>query len=451
MRRCPGSGAGPIDRAGHRSLHPTNPVRDHRHVRPLALLLLAAACAAPASSAPDTTAVPAGESATAAAPAPAANCPPLETRPPNAAAQQPAFEGQTRACGVASSLPYDVQVVATGLANAWAVEPLPDGRFLVTEKPGQMRIVSAAGELGAPITGVPAVDARRQGGLLDVALSPSFATDRTIFWSFTEPREGGNGTSVARGRLSADMTALEDVRVILRTRPTYENNMHFGSRLAFGPDGMLYVTMGERSAREMREQAQQLDSHLGKILRITPDGAAPQDNPFVGREGALPEIWSLGHRNIQAATFDPQGRLWSIEHGTRGGDELNLIEAGNNYGWPIQAYGVEYNGQPIAVAEPQRPNTEQPVYYWDPVIAPSGAEVYEGNAFPDWQGDLFVGGLASQRLVRLEIANGRVAREEHLLTDRSKRIRDVREGPNGHLYVVTDGANGELWRIVPRG
>ena len=418
---------------------------------PLTALAFAAACAAPASSAPDTTSATAtaGPAAGPAAAPPAANCPPLETRPANVPEQQPAFAGQTRACGIASSLPYEVQVVAQGLANPWAVEPLPDGGLLVTEKPGRLRVVSATGQIGEPIAGVPAVDARGQGGLLDVALSPGFATDRTIFWSFSEPREGGNGTSVARGRLSADMARLEDVRVILRTQPTYSNNMHFGSRLAFGPDRMLYVTMGERSDRPMREQAQQLGSHLGKILRVTPDGAAPPDNPFVGREGALPEIWSLGHRNIQAATFDAQGRLWDIEHGTQGGDELNLIEKGENYGWPIQAYGEEYNGQPIPSAEPQRPNTVQPVYFWDPVIAPSGAEVYEGGAFPDWRGDVFVGGLKGQRLVRLELQDGRVVGEEHLLKDRGRRIRDVREGPDGLLYVVTDGSNGELWRIVP--
>ncbi len=425
-------------------------MRHDRSVRPLALVLLAAACAAPASSAPDTTAAPAGESATAAAPAPAANCPPLETRAANAPSQQPAFPGQTRACGITSSLPYDVQVVATGLDRAWSVEPLADGRFLVTEKPGRMRIVSASGQLGEPITGVPAVDARGQGGLLDIVLSPGFATDRTIYWSFSEPRQGGNGTSVARGRLNADMTALEDVRVIVRTQPTYDGDKHYGSRLLFGPDGMLYVTMGERSDRPMREQSQQLNSHLGKVLRVTPDGAAPPDNPFVGREGALPETWSLGHRNIQAAAFDAQGRLWVIEHGARGGDEVNLVEKGKNYGWPVQAYGIEYSGQPIPTAAPQREGMEQPVYYWDPVIAPSGAQWYAGSAFPDWQGDLFVGGLAGQRLVRLEMENNRVVGEEHLLADRGKRIRDVREGPDGNLYVVTDGPNGELWRIVPR-
>lgn len=380
----------------------------------------------------------------------AQQCTPLETRDPNASGQRPAFPGQTRACGVRSNARFDVTVVARGLNKPWSVEPLPDGSLLVTEKPGRMRIVSAAGQVGAPIAGVPAVDGRGQGGLLDAALSPSFATDRTVFWSFTEPREGGNGTSVARGRLSADGTRLEDVRVILHTRPTYANNMHFGSRLAFGPDGMLYVTMGERSDRATRPQAQDPGSHLGKILRIAPDGSVPRDNPFVGQAGKLPEIWSMGHRNVQAAAFDSRGQLWEVEHGTRGGDELNRIEKGKNYGWPIQAYGQEYNGSPIATAQTQRPGTEQPVYYWDPVIAPSGAQFHSGRGFPAWRGSLFVGALREMRLVRLEMRGGRVTGEEHLLTDRQRRIRDVREGADGALYLVTDDDNGELWKVAPR-
>ena len=380
----------------------------------------------------------------------AGQCTPIETRDPNAADQSPAFEGQTRVCSVKSSTEFDVVVVARGLEFPWSVEPLADGNLLVTEKPGRLRIVSAAGEIGQPISGLPEVAARGQGGLLDVALSPSFDTDRTIYWSFSEPRDEGNATSVARGVLSADRSSLSDVRVIFRSLPSFDGGQHFGSRLAFAPDGKLFITLGERSDRSMRPQAQQMDSHLGKIIRINPDGSVPEDNPFVGQEGARPEIWSLGHRNVQAAAIDADGRLWEVEHGTRGGDELNLVEKGKNYGWPITAYGIEYSGQPIPDATTTRDGTEQPVYYWDPVIAPSGAQFYSGDAFPEWKGNLFVGGMKDKRLVRLVIENERVVGEEHLLTDRDQRVRDVRQGPDGALYMVTDQENGELWKLVPR-
>ena len=377
-------------------------------------------------------------------------CTALETRTPNADEQSPAFAGQTRACGLRTDPALEVTVVARGLEKPWAVEPLPNGDLLVTEKPGRMRIVTANGLTLEPISGVPSVDARGQGGLLDVALSPSFGTDRTIFWSFTEPRDGGNGTSVARGVLSVDRKSLSDVRVIYRTLPTYNGTMHYGSRLTFGTDGTLYITTGERSDTPMRSFAQSLESHLGKVLRIRPDGSAPPDNPFVNTPSAQPQIFSLGHRNPQAASLDSQGRLWIVEHGANGGDELNLIQKGKNYGWPVQAYGEEYSRRDIASAETQRAGMEQPVYYWDPVIAPSGAQWYTGDAFPAWKGNLFVGALKEMRLVRLVIQNDRVVGEEHLLSDRGKRIRDVRQGPDGFLYLVTDDANGELWRVAPR-
>lgn len=378
-----------------------------------------------------------------------AQCKPLETREANAPNQRPAFAGQTRACAVKSNVAYDVVVLAKGLEHPWAVEPLPGGDLLVTEKPGRMRIVTAQGELREPISGVPPVDARGQGGLLDVALSPTFGTDRTIFWSYAEPREGGNGTAVARGVLAEDRSSITQVRVIFRALPTYKGDKHYGSRLAFGPDGMLYITMGERSDAPMRKYAQQLDSHLGKILRIKPDGGVPDDNPYGGRAGARPEIWTLGHRNIQAAAFDLDGRLWVVEHGTRGGDELNLIEKGRNYGWPLVAYGIEYSGRPIPDAVTAREGFEQPVYYWDPVIAPSGAQFYTGAALPSWQGSLFTGALKDKRLVRLTLTNNRVTGEEHLLLARGKRVRDVRQDADGALYVVTDESNGELWKIAP--
>lgn len=414
-----------------------------------ASLLMLAACTPAAENGArttaDTSAPPASQPAR-----PPADCEPLETRPKEAPHQTPAFEAQTRACEQPSNVAFDVGVVASGLVHPWAVEPLPDGSFLVTERPGRMRVITANGQVGEPLAGLPRVHAEGQAGLLDVALSPSFATDRTIFWSFSEPRDGGNGTSVARGVLSTDRTRLENVSVIFRALPTYANNMHYGSRLAFGSDGMLYISTGERSDRQMRQYAQRLDNHLGKVLRIRPDGTVPDDNPLVGRDGAQPEIWTIGHRNIQAMTFDPQGRLWVIEHGARGGDELNLIERGDNYGWPVQAYGIEYSGQPIAGASPNPGQFTQPVYYWDPVIAPSGATWYTGSAFPAWRGSLFIGALRDQRLVRVVIDGGRVVGEEHLLRDRGQRIRDVRQGPDGALYVVTDQENGQLWRISPR-
>lgn len=383
-------------------------------------------------------------------PALAADCKPLETRRPNADGQKPERPDQTRACEAKSNVAFDVVVVATGLEKPWAVEPLPGGDLLVTEKGGQMRVVSAAGKVGAPIAGVLPVDSRGQGGLLDVALSPAFESDRTIYWSFTEPQSGGNSTAVAKSVLSADRARVEQVKVIFRAAPTYNNNMHYGSRVLVGPDGMVYVTLGERSDKPMREHAQRLNSHLGKIVRVKPDGAAAEGNPFAGTAGALPEIWSLGHRNIQAAAFDEKGRLWEIEHGTQGGDELNLIEKGKNYGWPVVAYGEEYSGQPIPGAVTSRPGMEPPVYYWDPVIAPSGAQFYTGNAFPAWRGNLFVGSLKDKKLVRLVLDKDRVVGEEHLLGGRNQRVRDVRQGPDGALYVVTDERMGELWKIVPR-
>jgi glucose/arabinose dehydrogenase len=396
------------------------------------------------------------------------NCTPLETRTANAAQLKPAFAGQTRACGVKSDVVFDVVVITKNLDKPWAVEPLPNGDFLITEKSGNLRIVSSKGEVGQPIGGLlpvkqdgvsavsgqgglPPITARGQGGLLDVALSPNFEKDRTIFWSFSEQREGGSGTSVGRGVLSQDFKNLEQVRVIFRAMPTYNNGLHFGSRLAFGPDGMLYITLGDRFDKTTtRPQAQQLGSHLGKIIRINPDGSVPDDNPFVKQSGALPEIWTLGHRNVQSATFDDKGRLWTVEHGAQGGDEVNLIEKGKNYGWAVISYGEEYSGDAIAGGATQKEGYEQPVYYWDPVIAPSGAQFYTGAAFPAWRGSLFVGALKEQRLVRLVIKDNRVVGEEHLLADRNQRIRDVRQGNDGALYVVTDQSNGELWKITPK-
>jgi glucose/arabinose dehydrogenase len=412
-----------------------------------ALAFAGSACAQGSGKPADAAA---SQSATGAAEGGTAGCTPLETRDPNAPNQRPAFQGQTRTCGVKSNVDFNVTVLAKGLEHPWAVEPLPGGDLLVTEKPGRLRVVTAGGQVGEPIAGLPKVDARGQGGLLDVALSPKFDSDNTIYWSYSEPRQGGNATSVARAVLSGDRRRLEQVKVIFRAMPTYDGTMHYGSRLAFAPDGTLYITLGERSDKPMRPQAQQLDSDMGKIVRINPDGSAPKDNPFVGQSNARPEIWSLGHRNIQAAAFDPQGRLWEVEHGTNGGDELNLVQKGKNYGWPLVAYGEEYSGQPIPRAVTAKEGTEQPVYYWDPVIAPSGMQFYTGDAFPAWKGSVFIGGMKDTKLVRLTLENDRVTGEEHLLQDRRQRVRDVRQGPDGALYIVTDQDNGELWKVAPR-
>lgn len=378
------------------------------------------------------------------------DCEPIDIGEPNTPEQRPTFEGQTRACEMSSETQFDVQVLTKNLEKPWAVEPLPDGDLLITEKPGRMRIISASGQIGNPIAGVPEVDSRDQGGLLDVALSPDFGSDRMIYWSYSEPRRGGNGTSVARARLSDDRSRLENVQVIFQALPTYNGTLHYGSRLAFGPDGMLYITLGERSDKEIRPQAQQMDSHMGKIIRIAPDGKIPNDNPFANDDKGLPAIWTLGHRNVQSAAFNSQGQLWIVEHGPQGGDEVNLIEKGKNYGWPIVTFGEEYSGAAVPDAVTTKEGYVDPVYYWDPVIAPSGAQFYSGSAFPEWQGNLFVGGLRAQVLVRLRIENNRVTGEEHLLGDRKQRIRDVRQGPDGALYLVTDQQNGELWKITPR-
>jgi glucose/arabinose dehydrogenase len=424
----------------------------------LAALTLAAGCTGPGTKSAGGVAGTASGTTTAATATPAplpANCTPLETRAPNATGQTPAFPGQTRICGVASNVAFDVVELTKSLDHPWAVEPLPDGRLLVTERAGRLRIVSASGQVGEPIAGLPAVAAGGQGGLLDVALGPTFAQDRTIFWTFSEPRDGGNGTAIGRGTLSADGTKVEGVQIIFHVQPTYNGRQHFGSRIAFGPDGMLYASFGERSDTPMRPNAQRLDGHLGKVIRIRPDGSVPPDNPFVGRAEAKPEIWTLGHRNPQGLAFDAQGRLWQVEHGTRGGDELNLIQRGKNYGWPLQAYGIEYSGaQPITSAlgpsAPAVAGMEQPTYFWDPVIAPSGLQFYTGNAFPAWRGSLFVGGLGGKKLVRLVLDGTRVVGEEWLLADRNQRIRDVKQGPDGLLYVVTDENAGALWKLVPR-
>lgn len=377
----------------------------------------------------------------------------LETRPANNPEQQPAFVGQTRAPGVKTDQALTHAVVASGLEHPWGLAALPDGRWLVTEKPGRLRIITAQGQVGDPIQGLPAVDARGQGGLLDVITSPGFAQDRLIYWSYAEPRPdtgtgGGNATSVARGRLSGDGSRVENVQVVFRALPAYDGDKHFGSSLAFDPAGHLFITLGERSDAPMRPQAQDLGSHMGKTIRINADGSVPQDNPFVGRAGARPEIWSLGHRNVQGVAIQPgTGAVWTIEHGTRGGDEVNIDKAGLNYGWPDAAYGVEYAGGRINSGATQAPGTEQPVYYWDPVIAPGGATFYQGAMFPGWDGNLLVAGLKEKHIARLVIRNDRVVGEERLLTDLGERIRDVAVAADGAVWAITDKQNGKLVRL----
>ena len=373
---------------------------------------------------------------------------PLPTGPANAPDQQPAFPGQTRAPAVSTEAALAHSVVASGLVEPWGLALLPDDRWLVTERPGRMRIVTAAGEVGEPIAGRPAVDARGQGGLLDVVVGPTFADDRLIYWSYAEPREGGNATSVARGRLSEDGTRVESVQVIFRAMPTYDGGAHFGSSLAFDDAGHLFITLGDRSDRPMRPQAQDLGSHMGKTIRINADGSVPSDNPFVGREGARPEIWSLGHRNVQGIAIAPNGDVWTVEHGTRGGDEVNLDRAGVNYGWPEVAYGIEYRGGPINEGITAREGTEQPVYYWDPVIAPGGMTVYDGAMFPGWRGNLLVAALKEKHIARLVLENGRVVGEERLLTDLGERVRDIAVGPDGAVWAITDETDGKLVRLT---
>jgi aldose sugar dehydrogenase len=342
-------------------------------------------------------------------------------------------------------LPARVTDVARGLVNPWGLAFLPDGRMLVTERPGRLRIVEPDGRLSEPLAGVPEVAAGGQGGLLDVALSPGFASDRLVFLSYAEPGDAGAGTAVARGRLGA--RGLENVQVVWRQQPKVSGTYHWGSRLVFRPDGTLFVTLGDRLSH--REAAQDLSVTLGKVVRINADGSVPSDNPFVARDGARKEIWSYGHRNVQAAALDDQGRLWTVEHGARGGDELNQPQAGRNYGWPVITYGVDYSGARIGTGT-ARPGMEQPRYYWDPVIAPSGAVFYHGAQFADWRGDLLVGSLQPGCLVRLRLRDGRVTLEERYTLDAGPRIRDVRQGPDGLVYLLIDAAQGRIVRLTPR-
>ncbi len=338
-----------------------------------------------------------------------------------------------------------VETVAGGLEHPWGLAFLPDGRMLVTERPGRLRLVGRDGKLSAPITGVPNVAGRGQGGLLDVVPDPGFAQNRTIYLSFAEPRSGGSGTSVARARLNERGTALEGTKVIFQQMPTIASNMHFGSRLVFDRTGALFVTVGDRYGQ--RDQAQNPANHIGKIMRIRPEGGAPADNPKI--EGWQPEIWSIGHRNVQAAALHPQsGQLWTAEHGARGGDEVNTPKAGRNYGWPVVTFGIDYSGAKIGEGT-SKAGMEPPLFYWDPSIAPSGAAFYTGAVWPAWTNSLFVGALAGQMLVRLSTQGEAVTGQERLLEGLGERIRDVRQGPDGFLYLLSDAPDGKLLRVRP--
>lgn len=377
--------------------------------------------------------------------------PPVETRPPNAPEQKPASPNQTRAPGLNSHTVGQYQTLASGLDHPWGMEFLPSGEIVLTERAGRLRILGKDGKLSPAVAGLPAVFAEGQGGLLDVTLDPAYASNGLIYWSYAEAEGGVNGTAVARGKLVLGAAPkLENIQVIWRQAPKMDSALHFGGRLVFARDGKLFITTGERSILEGRVQAQHLDATLGKVIRINADGSIPSDNPFVGQAGAKPEIWSLGHRNLQAAALDPDGRLWTVEHGAKGGDELNHPEAGKNYGWATITYGEEYSGKPIGDGITQKDGFEQPVYYWDPVIAPSGMAFYQADLFPALKGSALIGSLREQHVDRLVLKDGKVVGEERLFTDIGGRVRDVAVGPDGAIYVLTDEDDGKLIKVTPK-
>jgi len=353
-------------------------------------------------------------------------------------------------CGAVYAQTPRVEVVADRLDHPWGLAFIDGGRMLVTERAGHLRLIQPNGRVEAAIAGLPKIYVGGQGGLLDVLADRDFASNRMIYFCFSEPAASGSGnsTALASARLADDGKRLEQLKVLFSQKPKVESRLHFGCRIVETPDGKLFLTLGERFSR--MQDAQKLDNHLGKVIRINKDGTVPPDNPFVGKAGALPEIWSYGHRNSQGATLGPDGRLWTHEHGPQGGDEINRPEAGKNYGWPIITYGENYGGGPIGEGLTAKAGMEQPLHYWTPSIAPSGMAFLKGDRYgKTWQGNLFVGSLKFQYLDRIEIKGGKVVREERLLQDLGQRIRDVREGPDGLLYVLTDADNGQLLRLLP--
>src|SRR6185295_16312851 len=369
---------------------------------------------------------------------------PVETKSPNSD-YKPAFSGQTRTRRATTTTPYNVEKIAAKLGSPFAIVTMPDGRLMVTLKSGYMEIHDKNGGLVKKITGFPAVEFSGQGGLLDVVFDPQFASNKMIYWSYSEKFPPGNLTAVAKGKLNEAAGTVENIAVIFRATPALNSNLHFGSRLAFDKDGNLFVSAGERSILEGRAQAQKLGAGLGKVFKITPDGKPAPGNPFLNTAGAMPEIYSYGHRNPQGLAINPAtGELWEAEFGPRGGDEVNLVRAGKDYGWPVITYGIEYSGEKVGEGIQQKEGLEQPVYYWDPVVSPSGIAFYKGDAIPEWKNNLFVGCLNIGHIDRLVIKDNKVIGEERLLADKNERFRDL-ASVNGMLYAVTDAGN--LYRI----
>ena len=413
-----------------------------------AMIGLAAACQgeAPGPSAGTVTTAPPDASGT---PAPARGAP-VAQGAPNKADAVPAFPEQTRAPESLTNVTLKIDTIADGIDHPWGSAVLPDdGSLLVTSKSGKLWLVTP-GKPKMEVTGVPKVDARDQGGLLDISVAPGFMTDRTIYFTYAEDRGGGkNGTTLAKATLSADRKKIENVSTVFRQEPAWASTKHFGSNIEWDSAGNLYLTLGERSDPEPRQLAQDLGGHLGKVVKLTADGRPADGNPFIGQASAKPEIWSYGHRNVQGAAINPDtGKLWTIEHGPRGGDEINVPEAGKNYGWPVIVYGIDYPGGPIGEGITSKTGMEQPIYYWDPVIAPGDMTFYTGSMFP-WKGDLLVAALGTKELVRLDVQGDRIIGEERLMKGQG-RIRDIVEAPDGGLYVLVDDA-GKVLRVTPQG
>lgn len=367
-----------------------------------------------------------------------------ETSDKNAPTYQSAFKNQTRAAGLKTKTAYNVEVINSDLGKPWGITNLPDGRFLITEKSGFMNILSADGKTISKVEGLPTVDTKAQGGLLDVALDPDFKNNRMIYWTFSEPVSGGNHTSVGKGKLSSNEKMIENPQVIFRATPTYDGKLHYGSRLVFDKDGNLFVSTGERSDMETRPLAQNTMAYLGKVIKITKEGKPATGNPFIGNSKYKPEIYTYGHRNPQGLALDAKGQLWEAEMGPKGGDEVNLIQPGKNYGWGDVTYGLEYSGKKINAGTTQKEGTEQPVYYWDPSISMSGITFYSGN-IDEWKNNMMLGGLSGEKIIRLVIENNKVVGEEWLLEDKKERFRDVLNGSDGNLYGITD--SGKLYKI----